>query len=170
MLVGFVGILLVVRPGGNAAPAWALAMAFASVLLVAVRDVTTRQMPMAISSLIITLSSTLGTMSGGGLLVGLGQRWVPVELSTWAALGMAAVFALIGNFAVIEAHRDADLSVISPFRYSVIVWALILGFLIFGEIPAPIAILGLILVIGSGIYTIHRERVRRAEESRASIP
>ncbi|CAN1511254.1 RhaT Permeases of the drug/metabolite transporter (DMT) superfamily [Rhabdaerophilaceae bacterium] len=158
---GFAGILLVVQPGNSDAPIWALALGFASVLLVAVRDSLTKGMPPAISSLTLTVAATLGTMSAAAMLVLWGQAWVPVALPTLGILALAAVFALIGLYFIIQAHREADLSVISPFRYSIVFWALLFGFVIFGDVPTPMAIIGLTLVIGSGIYLMHRERVRR---------
>lgn len=161
VVVGFFGILLVIRPGGQAAPIWAIALAFASSVLVAVRDLMTRRMPVAIPSLMLTLSTTLATMAAGlGLLLA-GQSWQPLSPIVVAQLAGAAIFVLIGNFAVIEAFRQTDLSVVSPFRYSVIVWAVLLGFVLFGEVPTTVSILGLALVIGSGLYTVHRERIRR---------
>jgi drug/metabolite transporter (DMT)-like permease len=80
------------------------------------------------------------------------------------------VLVLIGNYAIIEAHREADLSAVAPFRYSVIVWAVIVGFLMFGDVPSPVAMAGLMLILASGVYMIHRERARRRGERAAGPP
>jgi drug/metabolite transporter (DMT)-like permease len=64
------------------------------------------------------------------------------------------------------AFRNTDVSVVSPFRYSVILWALLSGFVIFGELPDPTAVIGIALIIASGVYTIHRENVRQREAAR----
>jgi drug/metabolite transporter (DMT)-like permease len=165
VIVGFIGILLVIRPGGQVAPFWAVAMAFGSAVLVAVRDVMTRRMPVAIPSLMLTLTTTLATMIGGVAMLAAGQSWHPLNPSVLAILAGAALLVLIGNFAIIEAFRDTDISAVSPFRYSVILWAGILGFAIFGEVPTALSLVGLALVIASGLYTVHRERVRRRQES-----
>lgn len=168
--VGFVGILLVIRPGGQVAPFWAIAMAFGSAVLVAVRDVMTRRMPVTIPSLMLTLTTTLATMAGGLAMLGAGQAWQPLPPSVLALLAGAALLVLIGNFAIIEAFRDADISSVSPFRYSVVLWAVLLGFAIFGEIPTLLSAAGLALVIASGLYTVHRERVRRRVEKAGNAP
>jgi len=161
IMIGFCGMLLVVRPGQSIAPWPALLMALVSVIGVALRDTLSRHMPAHIPSLIGTLASTLGTMGGGALLLGFGQAWRPVELSIlWPVTG-AAVFVLMGNYAIIEAHRGVELSAVSPFRFSVIIWAVLLGIFVFDEWPTPLALMGIALIMGSGIYTLHRERVRR---------
>lgn len=168
VIVGFAGILLVVRPGGQVAPLWAVLMAFGSAVLVAVRDVMTRRMPVSIPSLMLTLTTTLATILAGLALIVSWQSWQAMSLPVLATLAGAAVMVLIGSYAIIEAFRDADLSVVSPFRYSVILWAVILGFAMFGEVPTMLSLIGLGLVIASGLYTVHRERVRRRQEAEQS--
>jgi drug/metabolite transporter (DMT)-like permease len=170
VILGFIGILLVIRPGGQVAPIWAVAMAFGSAVLVAVRDVMTRRMPNAVPSLMLTLATTLGTMVGGVAMVVAGQSWQPLSAPILAILAGAALLVLIGNFAIIEAFRDADISAVSPFRYSVILWAGIFGFALFGEMPTALSLVGLALVIASGLYTVHRERMRRRLESGSDAP
>lgn len=170
VIVGFIGILLVIRPGGQVAPLWAVAMAFGSAVLVAVRDVMTRRMPMNVPSLMLTLTTTLGTMAGGIAMLAAGQSWQPLTAPVLMILAGAALLVLIGNFAIIEAFRDADISAVSPFRYSVILWAGIFGFALFGEVPTALSLVGLALVIASGLYTVHRERVRRRQETEAAAP
>lgn len=169
VIVGFIGILLVIRPGGQVAPFWAVATAFGSAVLVAVRDVMTRRMPVTVPSLMLTLTTTLATMIGGIAMLAAGQSWQPLTAPVLAILAGAALLVLIGNFAIIEAFRDADISAVSPFRYSVILWAGILGFALFGEVPTALSLVGLALVIASGLYTVHRERVRRRHESGSDV-
>jgi drug/metabolite transporter (DMT)-like permease len=165
VIIGFIGILLVIRPGGQVAPIWAVAMAFGSAVLVAVRDVMTRRMPTTVPSLMLTLATTLGTMVGGAAMLIAGQSWQPLGAPVLMVLAGAAFLVLIGNFAIIEAFRDADISAVSPFRYSVILWAGIFGFALFGEVPTALSLVGLALVIASGLYTVHRERVRQRQET-----
>jgi len=72
---------------------------------------------------------------------------------------------LLGNYAIIEAHRDVELSAVSPFRYSIIIWAVALGITVFGEWPTPLALGGIVLIGASGMYTLHRERIRSRIET-----
>ena len=76
------------------------------------------------------------------------------------AVGIAST---TGQWIVVLAFRYADASVLAPFSYSQLVWATMLGFLIFGDVPDILTIAGAAIIIGSGLYTAHRERVRRAQ-------
>ena len=62
--------------------------------------------------------------------------------------------------------RGVDLSVVAPYRYSAVIWSIALGALVFGDMPNALAIFGMVLIVASGIYTLHRERVRRRESER----
>jgi drug/metabolite transporter (DMT)-like permease len=163
ILIGFLGVLLVLRPGESAVPLWAGLAALGSALLVPARDILTRQIPARISSLAITITTTLCTTAAGLVHMLATTGWVPPPTPALLAALAAAIFVLIGNYAVIEAHREADLSVVSPFRFSSIVMALGLGIVIFGEWPTGWSLIGATLIAGSGLYSAHRERVRRRE-------
>ncbi|MCU0819469.1 MAG: DMT family transporter [Beijerinckiaceae bacterium] len=167
--VGFIGILLVLQPEGRVVPYWAVSMVFAGTILIAVRDTLTRRMPANLPSMMLTVTTTCGTLVAGGSLALYNGVWKPLPTHVLLALAGAGFLVLIGNYAIIEAYRKSDLSVVSSFRYSVIVWAVLIGFLMFGDVPGPLSVIGLVLILASGVYTIHRERVRRREE-RESVP
>jgi drug/metabolite transporter (DMT)-like permease len=78
-------------------------------------------------------------------------------------MALSAVFLAAGNFLVVLAFRDAEISAVSPFRYSLLIWAGITGYLVFGDVPDRWAACGALLIVGSGIYALHREAVRRRE-------
>lgn len=161
--VGFAGMLLVIQPGGNAMPFWPAMMAIASAVCVALRDSATRLMPPRVTALAATMATTLATTATGLALANATGTWKPLSFAAAWPLAAAAIFVLIANVAMIEAHRDVDLSVVSPFRFSVIVWAVLLGIVVFGEWPTPLALGGIVLIAGSGLYTLHREQARRRE-------
>ncbi|KAF0227715.1 MAG: hypothetical protein FD175_2628 [Beijerinckiaceae bacterium] len=160
VVAGFCGMLLVVRPGG-AIPLSALALALLSVIGVAFRDIVTRRIPAEIPSVIVAITSTLGTLVGGTLISGIDAGWRPVTPDLVLLMASAAAFVILGNYAMIEACRDVELSVVSPFRYAVMLWAVLLGIVVFGDWPAPVALAGIALIGASGLYTLHRERIRR---------
>ncbi len=164
VVVGFGGMLLVVRPGGTEIPLMALALAIYSVIGVGLRDLLTRQIPMDIPSVIVAMTSTIGTLLGGGVLVLTTGIWRPLGQAELLYTAGAAGFVILGNLAMIEACRDVELSVVSPFRYVVIVWAVALGIVVFGDWPQPVALLGIALIGASGLYTLHRERIRHRAE------
>jgi drug/metabolite transporter (DMT)-like permease len=157
VLAGFIGMLLVVKPGGSTFQAAAL-LALLSTTGVAIRDVITRRIPAEIPTLVVAASGiVIMTMSGG--LVSLALSWVPVSNQTLLYLAGAAVMVMLGNVAIIMAFRDVDISAVSPFRYTLIVWAVIAGILVFGDMPTPAAWVGIFLIVGSGLYTLYRESI-----------
>lgn len=161
VVVGFLGMLLVVRPGEGTFPLFALILAFASVLGVAARDITTRRLPLDVPTTLIALMSIIGTTLAGILLSLSGEGWRPITPQLILIISAAALFVALGNYAIVAACRDAELSVVSPFRYVVIIWAVLLGILVFGDWPSPLALSGIALIGASGLYTLHRERVRQ---------
>lgn len=158
--VGFVGVTLVARPGADGLNPWALS-ALAVALLVAVRDMLTRFVPTEISTGTITLMTT--TVAGvAGLLLAPFETWGAPTPKAAALATAAAVLSVIGNILIIHAFRVGEASFVSPFRYAVIPFSLIWGFLGFGERPDGLALVGIALIVGAGLYTLRRERARRA--------
>ncbi len=154
--VGFSGVMLIIRPGFEGFDAWSL-VTLTGVLFMAVRDLTTRQMPPEISTYGASLITSIGvTILGGGLAVVHG--WEPMLPSDVFALSGAAGFILFGYIFIILAMRSGDISVVAPFRYSGVLWALALGFLIWGDVPDLMTIIGTAIIILTGIYTFFREQ------------
>lgn len=156
---GFTGMLLVVRPGGAGFGVAGL-LGLASAFGVAARDIITRQLPPGLSSMHVGLTTTFGTLALGLLLTPLWPAWESPTPRALACVGSAAFLLAAGNLLIITAFRDGETSLVSPFRYTNVLWALLSGFLVFGDIPAPIASLGVGFIVASGLYTLHRERVR----------
>jgi drug/metabolite transporter (DMT)-like permease len=158
LLVGFVGVLLVVQPGAGGINWWAV-LAFASTFAFALRDVNTRRIPVAIPSVLVTAASAafMGLCAGGVTLV---QGWQPMGLDHFVALTGAAVMVGIGMHLLVIATRIAEATVVAGFRYTALVWAVAIGWLVWGDLPGPLAWGGIALLIGAGLYASHRERVR----------
>jgi drug/metabolite transporter (DMT)-like permease len=164
IVVGFLGVLVIVRPGPAGMNLYAL-VALAAAVLVAGRDLATRFVPADVPSTVVALAST-ASVGLAGLIAGFGEAWPPLGRLEMAYIIGAGILVTLGNLANIMAFRNTDVSVVSPFRYSVILWALLSGFVIFGELPDPTAVIGIALIIASGVYTIHRENVRQREAAR----
>jgi drug/metabolite transporter (DMT)-like permease len=161
--VGFAGAILIVRPTAASVDIWVWVALF-SVAGAAVRDLMTRGIDPAISSLVVSCATAVAVFVTGGVLTVLGgASLAPPGTTTLLWLAAAGVFVAIGNYFVIVAFRGGDVSVISPFRYTVILWALMTGYGVWGDVPDRLAILGTLLIVGAGLYTIHRERVRARE-------
>jgi drug/metabolite transporter (DMT)-like permease len=163
--VGFIGMLLVVRPGGETFNAATL-LALASTAGVAVRDLLTRSLPASVPSLIVALGTSTATMVTGAVISAF-QPWQAYDGKTLAYTAVAAITVAIGNYAIILAFRNVEVSVVSPFRYTVIIWAVIAGYIGFGDVPVLAAWGGIALIVGSGLYTLYREQITRLRDRNA---
>jgi len=166
ILVGFAGVLLVVRPSPSGFDLYAL-IALASAVLVAARDLVTRFIPSTIPSTVITLSATL-MVAAAGFVLGLTEDWQPVLRPQTLYLVVSALLVTFGSLGIVVAFRDSDVAVVGPFRYSVILHAILIGYFVFGEWPDGLAVAGTALIVASGVYTLHREQARRREALRAA--
>lgn len=159
--VGLVGALLIIKPGTSAFDWWALA-AVGAVLLASTREIATRKIPstvptpliMMISSAVVTLASLAGALF---------TPWAMPGGKDLAMMIGAGFFSLIGQYCTISAIRSAEMSVIAPFRYAAMIWALTLGFIIWQHIPDKWSLFGIAAITGAGLYTFHRERVRKVK-------
>jgi drug/metabolite transporter (DMT)-like permease len=160
IIAGFVGVLIIVRPGAEGFNQFTL-FALISVIFCALRDLATRQIPAEIPSLFVTLLTTVTvTTTGAVILVPLGG-WTPPSAHALGLLAMAAVLVLIGYQCVIMALRSGDISAVAPFRYLALLWAMLLGYLVFGDVPDAMMIAGASVIVLSGLYAFHRERKRK---------
>jgi drug/metabolite transporter (DMT)-like permease len=105
-----------------------------------------------------------------GVLLGMTEEWKPAFVVPSLYLILAGILVTLGNLSIVIAYRDAEVSVVAPFRYFSILTALLLGYLIFASLPDRISTMGILLIIASGVYTMHRERVRRREAAAAAAP
>ncbi|AXS40147.1 DMT family transporter [Breoghania sp. L-A4] len=163
--VGFCGVLLIVRPGLEGFTIWSLS-ALLGVFFMALRDLSTRRIPAHVPTFSVALASITGTTLAIGALMKPFEVWIMPDLVTLAYLAGAALFILVGFVSVIIAMRTGEISVVAPFRYSIVLWAILLGIVIWGEYPDPATLAGITIIIGTGIYTFVRERKARAQAAR----
>ena len=156
---GFIGMLIIVRPGISGFNQFSL-FALVSVAFCALRDLATKKIPDRIPSLFITLLMTVTvTMAGALILFPLGG-WTPPSWRALGLLALAAVLVLIGYQCMIVALRSGDISAVAPFRYSALLWAMLLGYFMFGDKPDAMMLLGAAIIVSSGLYAFYRERIR----------
>ncbi|MCB1491382.1 MAG: DMT family transporter [Rhodobiaceae bacterium] len=155
ILVGFAGMLLIVKPGmaGFNTYAW---IAVIAVGFMSIRDIISRFIPATIPSTVATVTTMIVVMLAGFGLSAF-EDWQPIDLKHFGLLACSAVFVICGNFFMIVAARTADIGVVAPFRYTVMIWAIAYGLLVWGEFPDTLALSGTALIILSGLYVFHRE-------------
>ncbi|MCO5092604.1 DMT family transporter [Bosea sp. (in: a-proteobacteria)] len=158
LTVGFIGVLFVVRPGAEAFNAASIVAVFCA-FLTAARDLSTRFISNDIPSTVVSLTTTVLT-GIVAIAFGLTEEWQPIWRLESVYVACAAVLVVIGTFFIIGAFRRTDISVVSLYRYSIIVFATLLGYLVWGDVPDLFTTIGVALIVGSGLYTMHRQRVR----------
>lgn len=162
---GFCGMLLIVRPGPDGFDQYAL-YALVAVGFVTLRDLATRKMSSDVPSLTVTLVASLGVMLFAGV-ASLGSEWGVMDLRQWGLLTGAAVFILGGYLFSVLVMRVGEISFIAPFRYSSLLWALMLGYVVFGDWPDPITLTGAAIVVAAGVFTLIRgRRLSQAKSAR----
>jgi drug/metabolite transporter (DMT)-like permease len=158
VVLGFAGVLCVVQPSGEGFNAWAL-LCLLGTLFHAMRDLMTRRVDPAIPSIIITLATALAVTVLAGCLTLL-SGWQAFALRDLALLGVAAAFLASGYFLLVQCMRAGEVSLTAPFRYTAVLFAMLLGYAIWDEVPSGWAWLGVALLVGSGLYMLHSERGR----------
>lgn len=155
--VGFLGMLLIIRPGTAAFEPNSL-YAVLAVFAFALRDLTTRVAPKSMSTIQIAQWGYIMMAGLGGSLVAFSGELVAVPHSSMAPLFTIVVLGITGYFVVVESLRMSDVSAVAPFRYSRLVFALALAVIFLGERPDTFTLAGATLIIASGLYTLARER------------
>jgi drug/metabolite transporter (DMT)-like permease len=156
ILVGFLGVMLIIRPGAEGFTIYSV-YALVSVGFVTLRDLTVRRLSTEVPSLTVALCASAG-VAGFSALASLGVEWQPLSGKAALQLGGAAVLVIGGYLCSVMAMRVGEVAVVTPFRYTALLWALVLGFLVFGDWPAPLTLLGAAIVVAMGVYTFYRER------------
>ena len=162
--VGFAGVLLIVKPG-TAAFEFSSVLAIIAVVTLAVRDLVTRRLPPEVGSGLLS-AGAFGSMGVAGLVLLAVGAQQPIAPSAGQGALMAATlcFGLLGYITMVIATRIAEIAVIAPFRYSRLLFAMLLAVAVFGERPDAATLLGAALIAGAGIYSMWREaRLRRAQ-------
>ncbi|MBB5754730.1 DMT family transporter [Prosthecomicrobium pneumaticum] len=156
--IGFVGVMVIIRPGAAGFDAYAL-LALASMLFITVRDLVTRGLSPAVPTVLVVAAASVGVLLSGATLA-VAEDWVVPGPHELALLFVASLLLLGGYATVIIAMRVGEMAVVAPFRYVVILYAIVVGYLVFGDVPDLPTLAGSAIVVATGIYTVHRERRR----------
>ena len=165
IFVGFVGVLLIVQPGTDGFNAYSL-LGLLCVLFVNARDLVVRKLDRSVSSLYVSFVTAVVITITGGLLTVIYEGWTPMQLSEVLLLGVAGCLIFAGYFFSVAAMRVGEVSFVTPFRYTVMIWAIALGYFIWGDIPNMLTMFGMAIVIGMGMFTFWREASLRRRANR----
>jgi drug/metabolite transporter (DMT)-like permease len=164
-IIGLIGVLIIVRPAGETFNPYS-ASALAAVVFVAARDLLVRRVSPAVPALVVaTASAAAVTVASLGFTAF--ESWQAPSAHALVML-LGASLALVGGYYwIIVAMRSGDIAVVAPFRYSIILYAVLAGFVVWGEMPDAASWIGVAIVTAAGLYTFVRER-RLASRSRSS--
>ena len=157
IMLGFVGVLIMVQPGADAMRLGAL-IAVSAALVSAIRDVVTRRLGTGDSTTNIMLYTTMCTALVGLVSLLIERSSLP-GLADTGLFMVAGLLVTLAHWLIVRSFQLAEASLVGPLRYLAIVYAAVLGFLVFDEIPEVMQALGAIVVVTSGLYIVHHERV-----------
>ncbi len=166
--IGFLGVLIIIRPGAEGFDRWSL-LGLASVCMVVLRDLSTRKMSRAVPSATVAVlaSGSVAVLGFAGLAV---EGWQPVSPRAALLVVLAAICLIAGYLSIVATVRVGGIGVVAPFRYTALLWAIVLGWLAFGQLPDGWTLIGAALVVGSGIFTLLRERKLQLQRRRGWLP
>jgi drug/metabolite transporter (DMT)-like permease len=158
IIAGFIGVLLVVRPATDAFNAASL-FALAATLTILLRDLLARAIGVRVPAFIVAFGSIVAGIAVGAI-GSIFQTWHTPDMATLAWLLASGVFLVLAQFFIVLAYRGTELSAVAPFRYSIVAFAVVYGFIVFREVPDRLSFAGMAIMIAAGLYMLHREAVR----------
>jgi drug/metabolite transporter (DMT)-like permease len=160
VILGFAGVLLVIQPRPGDLNTWTW-VALVGTFIGAFRDVLTRYLPPGVPTLVVSFTTAITVAiagCGGALLEG----WQPMSGHALGFIVASSLLLATGYQLLVVALRSgAEISVIGSFRYGSILWAIAIGYVVWGDVPNALALFGIAVIVGAGLYILHRERLRR---------
>lgn len=165
---GFLGVVLIVKPGGGFGEAgWLIVLAL---VCTTTRDLSTRGLPKNIPSIFVAAAGSVVSMLSGFFILPFDTAWTFPSPWAWTLMTVSAVFLFFATTFMTVGLRTGEIAVVAPFRYIPVPLALMLGYWLWGDVPDGLAGVGIVLVLGAGLYTLHRERasLRRVRKEAAA--
>ena len=160
VLAGFLGVLVIVRPGASGFDAWSL-LALACALAVMVRDLASRALPPGIPTLSVACVAAPAVTAFGAMLMPF-EDWSTPDARSLGLAALAGLFLSGAYVCIVSAMRAGDVAAVTPFRYTILLWALVLQVVVFGVLPDAATLAGSAILVATGLYAFHRERLAHA--------
>jgi drug/metabolite transporter (DMT)-like permease len=159
--IGLVGVLLVLQPGTSGFTWWSL-LAVAAMLCMSLRDLATTRIDRSVPTLLVGTVSAAGVALGGLALLPFAP-WPWPSSEAFLLMLASGVFVAGGFYCMVQAMRLGEISAVAPFRYGTMLWALLVGIVVWGEIPNLLAVVGILIVVAAGLAMFaHERRLMRA--------
>jgi drug/metabolite transporter (DMT)-like permease len=154
--IGFAGVMVIVRPGTEGFNAYSL-WALAAIVFIVIRDLSTRRLTPDVPGPWVAMV-TSGVLTAAAALAGGFEDWQPPESESLFALATASICLVVAYVSSVTSMRVGEIGFVQPFRYSLLVWAMLLGIVMFGEWPDGWMLVGSATVVATGLFTLYRER------------
>ena len=159
IVFGFVGVLIIIKPTSTEFNYYSL-MALMAVCFIVLRDLSTSRLNESIPSTFVSLITALSVTITGLLFLPF-QTWVKPSFEIMGSLSATAVLLILGVLFNIISMRTGEVSFIAPFRYSIIIFAILYGIIFYNEFPDKLMIFGSIILVSAGLYTLYREQIKK---------
>ncbi len=160
--LGFAGVLMVIQPRAGDVGIWTWLVVFSS-LAGALRDVIARWVPPTVPTLVVSMSSAV-TLAVVGVAWATLDGWQPMtHYGVSLVLGSSLLLACGYQLLMIALRSGAAFAVLGAFRYASVLWALGIGYVLWGDVPNLLAVAGIVVIVGAGLYVLHRERYRATQ-------
>ena len=158
VVIGFIGVLIVIRPGAGGVH-WALALPLVTALAFALYQILTRKVASVAGETSVAMLFHLAWVGAAVMSVAVPFFWRPIAPFDWLAMAAMGALGGLGHLLLIRALTVAPASLLAPFVYTQIAWGLVLGYLVFGDVPDLWMLTGGAVIIASGLYVFYREAV-----------
>lgn len=155
--IGFVGVVIAMNPRGGG-PVTSYLLVLCATVIYSMIFISGKQLSKRDSVISLVFSLQLGM--GVCATIALPWVWVPVDLAVFGQLSLMAVIALVAHYVFAAAFARADVSALAPFEYTALVWATLIGYVIWLDIPSTEVWIGAAIIISCGLYVTHRESLR----------
>jgi len=156
ILIGFIGVVIIVRPGVEGFNIYSLS-ALLAIIFITVRDISSRKLTSEVPTITVVLSTAIGSTLFSGIMM-IGMEWQIISTLSWLLILGAAVAVLIATFLSVMAMRTGEIGFVSTFRYTAMLGAIGMGILMFGDWPDRLTLTGTLIIVITGIYSFYRER------------
>jgi drug/metabolite transporter (DMT)-like permease len=165
--IGFAGVMIIVRPGAAGFDAYAV-WAVVAVFFVVLRDLATRCLSGPVPALFVAFCTAISIMLFGAMMLPF-ATWQPVAPASLVQLAIAAVSLFFGYVFSVSSMRVGEVAFVSPFRYTILIWAILLGIFLFGDYPDFWTLVGSAVIVAMGVFTFYRERQARRRPVAAAL-
>ena len=157
ILIGFIGVMLIIQPGTEGFNSYSI-LGILATLFVTWRDIIVRRFSKELPSVLVAFITAISITAMGLVMTVAYEGWTPAGSQTYVLLAFAGLMIFGGYYFAVATMRHGEIGFVTPFRYTIMIWAILLGYFVFGDVPNNMVLAGVAIVILMGLYTFWREQ------------